>query len=410
MTSTIAKPLRRWGLTMGAFGLLVGVAGLLVSPEPFFRGYLVAYVFWVGLSLGCLALLMLHHLSAGGWGIVSQRHLEAGALTVTVMAALFVPLLFGLHHLYEWTHAEVVAQSEVLQHKKPYLNVPFFIARAAVYFLFWITVAYLLRRWSVRLGETGTSAFAQRMRRLSAGGLIGHVLLVTFASVDWIMSLEPEWFSSIFGWLIAVSQTLTALAVTVIVLPLWVDRSKVLPRVFKTKHLHDYGNLTLVFVILWAYMSFAQFLIMWSGNIPEDIRWYVHRNAAPWGWIAPVLIVFHFAVPFAVLLSRRSKRSRRALGMLAGGLLAVHLLFVAWLVLPAFEHVGPHTYWIGAGAFVGIGGLWGAAYAFFLGRRPMLPRRDPRFEELYEKAGLGGDGHDREAVPPGDTAPASRNS
>lgn len=383
--NTLATTLRTGGLITGAVGLLVSVAGLLVSPEQFFRGYLVAYVFWVGVSLGCLALLMLHHLSAGGWGLVSQRHLEAGALTVTVMAILFVPLLFGLHHLYEWTHAEAVAQSAVLQHKKPYLNVPFFIGRAAIYFAFWIIVVYLLRRWSVRLDDTGTSAFAQRMRRLSAGGLVGHVLIVTFASVDWVMSLEPHWFSSIFGWLIAVSQTLTALAVTVLLLPALVKRSASLRRIYKTKHLHDYGNLTLVFVILWTYMMFAQFLIMWSGNIPEDIRWYVHRNEPPWAWIAPVLAVFHFAVPFAVLLSRRSKRSRRALGGLAGGLLVVHVLYIVWLVLPSFPHVGPHTYWIGAGALVGIGGLWGAAYAFFLGRRPLLPQRDPRFEAFYEK-------------------------
>ena len=385
MSSTL-KPLRRWGLTVGAVGLLVGVAGVLVSPEQFFQGYLVAFVFWVGVSLGCLALLMLHHLSAGGWGLVGQRHLEAGALTVTMMAVLFVPLLFGLHHLYEWTHAEAVAQSAVLQHKKPYLNVPFFIGRAVLYFAFWIAVAWLLRRWSVRLGETGTSAFAQRMRRLSAGGLIGHILLVTFASVDWIMSLEPHWFSTIFGWLIAVSQTLTALAVTILVLPrLVVRRSASLQRLFKTKHLHDYGNLTLVFVVLWTYMLFAQYVIMWSGNIPEDIRWYVHRREAPWGWMSTVLVVFHFVVPFAMLLSRRTKRSRRALAGLAAGLLAVHLLYVGWLVLPSFHHVGLHTYWTGAGAFVGMGGLWSAAYAFFLSRQPLLPRRDPRFEAFYEK-------------------------
>lgn len=403
MSNTFTRSLRSTGLLAGPAGLLVCVAGLLVSPESFFRGYLVAFVFWIGVSLGCLALLMLHHLSAGGWGVVGQRHLEAGALTVTVMATLFVPLLFGMHALYEWTHAEAVAESAVLQHKKPYLNVPFFIGRAVIYFAFWIAVAYFLRRWSVRLGETGQSAFAQRMRRLSAGGLVGHVLLVNFASVDWIMSLEPHWFSSIFGWLIVVSQTLTALAVTVLALPLLARRSTTLKRLYKTTHLHDYGNLVLVFVILWTYMMFAQFLIMWSGNIPEDIRWYAHRQEAPWGWIAPVLIVFHFAVPFAVLLSRRSKRSWQALGTLAAFLLGVHLLYIVWLVLPAFEHVGPHTYWIGAGAFVGIGGLWGAAYAFFLGRRALLPRRDPRFEEFYKKADL--DGARRETVPQGE-APA----
>lgn len=390
--SGLADMLRRvrlFGLAAGTAGLLVGVVGLLVSVEQFFQGYLVAFVFWVGLSLGCLALVMVHHLTAGGWGFIGQRHLEAGALTIVLMAVLFVPLLFGLHPLYEWTRAEAVAESPVLQHKKLYLNVPFFIGRAVLYFAFWGALAFFLRRWSVRLAETGTSAYAQRLRRLSAGGLIGHVLLMNFASVDWLMSLEPEWFSSIFGWLIVVSQVLTALAVTAIFLPSLVARNGPLGRLYKTKHLHDYGNLMLAFVILWTYMMFAQFLIMWSGNIPEDIEWYVHRQEAPWGWIAPVLIVFHFVIPFFTLLSRRSKRSRRNLGILAGALLAVHVLYIIWLVWPSLHHVGPHTYWIGAGVFIGIGGLWAAAYAFFLGRRPLLVRRDPRFEEFYEQLKAG---------------------
>ena len=399
MSDTIAKSLRSWGLTVGAVGLLACTALLVeAGTEAFFRGYLVAWLFWAGVSLGSLALLMLHHLVAGGWGAVGQRHFEAGALTIFVMALLYMPLLFGMHALYEWTHAEAVASDPVLQHKKPYLNVPFFIGRMVLYFGFWGACAWFFRRWSVRLGKTGDAALAQRMRRLAAGGLIGHILLITFASLDWIMSLEPHWFSTVFGWMIAVSQVLTALAVAVIALT-WLARREEargdapsssgnknsIGRLFSTKYLHDYGNLLLAFVILWIYMVFVQYLIMWAGNVPEDIEWYVARRKAPWGWIAPVLVIFHFALPFFTLLLRRAKRSRRALPVLCGGLLGMHLLYLAWLVWPAFEHVSLLTVAVGAVAFVGIGGLWCAGYAFFLRRRPLVPRRDPRFEKFYEK-------------------------
>ena len=397
MNATFAKPLRTTGLTVGAVGLAACAALLVIGSEAFFRGYLVAWLFWAGVSLGSLALLMLHHLVAGGWGAVGQRHFEAAALTIFVMAGLFVPLLFGMHALYEWTHAEVVADDPVLQHKKPYLNVPFFIGRCVLYFGFWGTCAWLFRRWSVRLGATGDAALAQRMRRLAAGGLVGHILLITFASLDWIMSLEPHWFSTIFGWMIAVSEVLTALAVAILALS-WLRRrggdgrtkgassgAGAVGRLFSTKYLHDYGNLLLAFVILWMYMVFVQYLIMWAGNVPEDIEWYVARREAPYGWIAPVLVVVHFVLPFFTLLLRRAKRSRTALPALAGGLLAVHLLYLAWLVWPAFEHVGFSTVGAGAISFVSIGGLWLAGYAFFLSRQLLVPRRDPRFDSFYEK-------------------------
>ena len=410
MNATFAKPLRTTGLTVGTVGLIACAALLLVGAEAFFRGYLVAWLFWAGVSLGSLALLMLHHLVAGGWGAIGQRHFEAGALTIFVMALLYVPLLFGMHALYEWTHAEVVAEDPVLQHKKPYLNVPFFVGRMVLYFGFWGACAWFFRRWSVRLGETGDAALAQRMRRLAAGGLVGHILLITFASLDWVMSLEPHWFSTIFGWMIAVSEVLTALAGAVLALS-WLARRErrtarddgaggnaggraggqegPIGRLFSTKYLHDYGNLLLAFVILWMYMVFVQYLIMWAGNVPEDIEWYVARREAPYGWIAPVLVIFHFAIPFTLLLLRRMKRSRFSLPVLSGSLLAVHLLYLAWLVWPAFEQVGLLTIGAGAAGFVGIGGLWTGGYAFFLGRRPLLPRRDPRFEDFYERLGAG---------------------
>lgn len=373
------RQVQRLGLGTAAIGTSAAIIGVLISAEAFFRGYLAAFVFWSGLSLGFLAVLLLHHLVVGAWGAVTQRILEAGALTVGLAAVLFVPLAFGLHYLYEWTHAEVVAESPVLQHKKAYLNVPFFLIRTALYFAVWGSMAYVLRRWSIRLGATGDPAYAVRLRRLGAGGLVAHILLLTFASTDWIMSLDPHWFSTVFGWVILASQTLVALAVTVITLG-GAHHTPPLSERVRVKHFHDYGNLILTFVILWAYLMFAQYLIMWSGNVPEDIRWYVERQENGWGWVAPFLIVFHFAVPFFVLLSRRSKRSARALRALAALVLTVHIVFVAWLVLPSFHDTALHTYWIAAAIFAGMGGAWAAVFAWGLRRQPLLLRNDPRYE------------------------------
>lgn len=370
---------RRFGMGGAVLGALAAGVGLLTGTESFFRGYLAAFVFWSGLSLGFLAVLLLHHLVVGAWGAVTQRILEAGTLTIGLMAVLFIPLTLGLHHIYEWTHTEVVAESPVLQHKKAYLNVPFFLIRAVLYFAFWIGIAFVLRRWSIRLASTGDPAYAVRLRRLGAGGLVAHILLLTFASTDWIMSLDPHWFSTVFGWLLLVSQSLTALAVTVVTLS-GARHAPPLSEHVRVKHFHDYGNLILTFVILWAYLMFVQYLIMWSGNVPEDIRWYVERQESGWGWVAPFLIVFHFVVPFSVLLSRRSKRRARALRSLAVLVLVVHIVFVGWLVLPSFHDLALHTYWIAAAIFVGMGGAWTAVFAWGLGRQPLLLRNDPRYE------------------------------
>lgn len=375
----------RFGIGAAAAGTLAAIVGLFVSAGSFFEGYLAAFVFWSGLSLGYLTVLLMHHVVLGAWGFVTQRILEAGALTVGLAALLFIPFIFGLHDLYEWTHVEAVADDPVLQQKRLYLNTPFFLIRAVLYFGTWCALAYLLRRWSVRLDATGDPALATRMRRYAAGGLIAHVLLVTFATTDWIMSLDPHWYSTVFGWMMAVSEVLTALTATVLVLAAARNTPPLAERV-QVKHFHDYGNLILTFVILWAYLMFVQFLIIWSGNLPEEVMWYVERQHGLWAWINPFLVIFHFAVPFLVLLSRRSKRSARKLTTVAAFVLAVHVVFVAWLVLPSFSPISIHTYWIAAAAFVGIGGAWTVVFTWALSRQPLLPQNDPRYDPSLHAA------------------------
>lgn len=392
MNETPPTPMRRrllrrrsWTIAAGLLGLAGSVVVLAIDPTGFFQGYLFAFTFWVGVSLGCLALLMLHHLVAGEWGIVTQRILEAGASAVLLMAVLFAPILLGMHELYEWTHADAVAESPVLQHKQPYLNVPSYVVRSVIYFAAWSTLALLLSRWSGEQDRTGDPLYTKRLRSLAAGGLIAHILLITFASVDWIMSIEPHWFSTIYGWMMVVSQTLSAIALVVVVL-LFIRSAPPLRRVVRTKHLHDYGNLMLAFVILWAYMMFAQYLILWSGNIPEGVTWYVHRMEGPWVWVGQLLILFHFAVPFALLLFRRTKRAATSLRALSLGLFAVHVLFVAWLILPGFRETSWGTVATAVTAWTGIGGCWATLFLTRLSSRPLLPVYDPRFDAYLSKS------------------------
>lgn len=374
-----------WALGIGAVGLAASVILLFIQPNHFYHGYLVGFTFWVGASCGCMAVLMLHHLVAGEWGLVGQRILEAGSETIYLMAVFFVPILFGMHELYEWTHEEVVAESPALQHKKPYLNTPFFLIRTAVYFTALSTITFFLVRWSAKSDRTGEARFAARLRRLSAGGLVVYILLMTLASVDWVMSIEPHWFSKVYGWMLQVSQSLVAITLVIVLLTL-LRNAPPLARIVKTKHFHDWGNLLLAFVILWAYLMFAQFLIMWSGNIPEDVAWYTHRTDGAWLYFGPAMIIAHFAVPFLLLLFRRVKRHRRALAILAGCLFVVHVGFVAWLVLPGFvESSALATFLAAAASWIGIGGCWLTFMLSRLSTRPLLPTFDPRFEVLLSE-------------------------
>lgn len=382
--SQLLRRVRTLGLVVGGVGVAAVVVGALLAGDEFFYGYLVGFVFWIGMTLGSLALLALHQITGGNWSLMAQRPLESAALNVPLMALAFVPLLFGLHALYEWSHAEAAMEHVKLAHKKPYLNVPFWVVRQVIYFAVYTAIAYGLARWSRRLEETRDDRYAVRLRRLAAGGLIVHVLLLTFTSTDWTMSLDPEWFSTIYPWLYLVSQALTAACFVILVLRGLVGHAPH-ARVMRTKHFHDFGNLLLALVVLWTYMMFFQYLIVWSGNVPEDIIWYVQRASPAWQAGITVLVLLHFVVPFAVLLSRRAKRSRRMLPALAGLLLACQLYYVVFLILPSLSDVTWVSYVVALAAFVGIGGLWLAAWAWHMARRPPLPRYDPRFESVIRK-------------------------
>jgi hypothetical protein len=368
--------LRRAALVAGLAGVLAALVGALVDPAQFFRSYLMAWLYWGGLGLGCLGLLMIYHLTAGGWGVAVRRLLEAGMGTLPFMALLFVPLLFGLHSIYEWTHTEVVMADEVLRQKTAYLNVPFFIGRAVAYFLIWLTLAHFLDRWSREQDETEHPRLVDRMRRLSGGGLVIYALAMTFAAFDWIMSLEPHWFSTIFGMIFMADHALGALAF-VLVVTFLLARHGGFRAVLAPSILNDLGNLLLAFVMVYAYLSFSQLLIIWSANLPEEIPWYLKRIAGGWHFIGIALAVFYFAVPFMVLLSRRNKRQPQRLAAIALAVLTARLLSVFFLVGPAFYTEGLSAHWLDLALLVGMGGIWLTLFTWRLSLRPLLAQGDP---------------------------------
>ncbi|MCS6804461.1 MAG: hypothetical protein RMM98_03040 [Acidobacteriota bacterium] len=379
---------QRQALIVGGVALALSVIGLFFDTPQFFRSYLVAYLYWISLPLGSFALLMLHHLVGGGWGFAIRRMMEAATRTFLPMALLFLPIVLGLAHLYEWTHADVVAKDEVLRHKSSYLNVPFFLARAAIYFIVWIGWSYLLNKWSFEQDRTHDPSLTRRIQDMSGPGLLLFGATVTFASVDWVMSLEPHWYSTIYGIIFMIGQGLTTLAFMILLLSrLW--RRPPLVGVVEVQQFHDLGNLLLTFVMLWAYVAFSQFLIIWSANLPEEIPWYLRRTQGGWKAVAGALILFHFVVPFFLLLLRVTKRVAPRIALLSLAMLFMRWVDLFWMVTPAFSHgeaVGLHVHWLDVTTFVGLGGLWLGLFFWQLKERPLLPLYDPRLEESLHGA------------------------
>jgi hypothetical protein len=279
-----------------------------------------------------------------------------------------------------------MSKTPALQEKaRLYLNLPFFSGRAVLYFAIWILLAYLLSKWSREQDLTADRRFAKNMRMLSAPGLLLFFLTVTFASVDWAMSLNPEWFSTIYGLLFAIAWALSAMAFTIAVMSFLTDREP-MSRIVRPNHFQDLGKLMLAFVMLWAYFAFSQFLIVWSGNLPEEIQWYLPRVRGGWGAIALSVIVLHFAFPFMLLLSASLKRNARKLVLLAGLILVMRLVDLFWMIAPEFPPPGFHVSWMDVVAPIGLGGLWFAMFAWQLGKRPLIPTNDPQYESVLEQA------------------------
>ena len=372
--------MRQFGMIAGVLGVVLAVAGFFMSgTDRFFQAYLVAYTFWMGVILGSLALLMVQHLSGGVWGIVLRRPFEAAVRTLPIMTVLFLPIVFGMHSIYEWTHEEA-ANDPLIQAKAAYLNTTFFLIRQALYFVIWNVIGHLLTRWSAEHDRTGDPALVGRMSKLSGAGLLIYGLTVTFAMVDWTMSVNPHWFSTIWGMLYVGGQGLSAFAFGICVLAMLAQTAP-LNRVLTNAHFHDLGKLLFAFLMLWAYLQFSQFLIIWSANLPEEIPHYIVRWDNSWKFLSIFIVVGHFMVPYALLLSRDLKRNIGRLRFIATWLLVSRVAEYFWHVAPELHRDGMSISLLDVALPLAIGGIFIALFVGQLGGRSLLPVNDPDLDK-----------------------------
>jgi hypothetical protein len=384
--SAVLDRLERAGLGLGGVFLLALAVGLLADRAQFFRSYLYGYLFWVLVGVGSLGLAMLSHLTGGLWGVVPRRLHEAAARTLPAMGLAFVPVVLGASSIYAWANPDVVAADALLREKSAYLNVPFFTLRAVLYFVVWGLLAYRLSSWSRQQDQQHDEGRASRLRGVSALGLILLFLTATFAAVDWGMSLAPHWFSTIYGVLFIVGAALSALSFTIVLLARLAAQEP-FKAALQPVTVHDLGKLLLAFTMLWGYVNFSQFLIVWSGNISEETPFYLNRMHGGWNAIAIVLIVFHFALPFALLLSRSLKRNARALAAVATLMLLMQLVDLYWLIAPDLAshghgHVPLRVHWMDVAAVLGLGGLFLWLFTRQLRGAALLPVGEPELREL----------------------------
>jgi hypothetical protein len=363
---------------------IASILGAFTSPGDFYRSYLMGYLFWIGISLGSMAIVMMQYLTGGAWGTVTRRTLESASRTLPLLALLFIPIAVGIPHLYDWSHADLVSREYVLAHRHSYMNPTMFILRAIVYFAIWLAFTYFLNKWSLQQDAEEQMdqrvTLQKKLAAISAPGLILYVFTVTFAAIDWAESLETDWFSTMWGFLFVASQGLAAFSFVIIVLAL-LSRREPLSGALRESHFHDLGKLLLTFVMLWAYFAFSQLLIVWSGNLSDEIPWYLRRLATSWGWLGVMLILFQFIVPFLLLLSKPLKRNVLLLSGVVLILLGARIVDLMWIVMPGYYQHGFRLHWLNFSVPLAMGGLWIAFFLWQLQKRPLLPIRAPRLEE-----------------------------
>jgi hypothetical protein len=384
--------LQRRGMMIAVAGLVAGAIGVVLQPAQLWPSWLIGFLFCTGLSCGSLALLMLQHMSGGQWGLVTRRIFEAGTRLLPYCMLLFIPIAIFAPKLYLWAQPDVVAGDEILKIKAPYLNLPFWLIRTVVYFAFWWFCAMLLNKWSIAQdrGELAvTEADTRRFRVVSAPGLVFFVLLMSLAAVDWLMSLDPHWFSTIYGLILVVGQALCALSFAVAVLALMAPREP-MNSVLRASHFHDLGKLMLALVMLWAYFSFSQFLIIWAGNLPEEIPYYLVRLEGGWKYLSLLLVFGHFGLPFCLLLSADLKKRPTLLARVAWFIIAIRLYDIIWLVAPAFNKGGFPISLANVGVPLALAGAWLFLFCGQLRKHPLLPLNDPYFKNMLAQPHHGG--------------------
>jgi hypothetical protein len=374
--------LEKRALVVGVLGLLVSIVGWITKPEDFFRSYLVAFLLVLGLSLGSLGLLMLQHLTGGQWGILIRRPLESATRVLWLVFAFFLPIpLFGMKFLYAaWLDAPKTGEGSLSHLQQSYLTQGGFVFRGFVYFAIWLALMLLFNSMSRRQDvDREDRALRRRLKFFAGPGIILYVFAMTFAAIDWSMSLSPHWASTIYGFLFVAGQAISAMSLMIITVILF-SHAEPFAHIVQKRHLHDLGKLLFAFNMLWAYFSFSQLLIIWSGNQPEEISFFKSRLFGGWGVVAALVLVLHFFIPFFALLSRDVKRNQAILPKIAMWLIAMRCLDLFWLTRPEFTSRALPTLWDFA-AVLALGGIWLWFFAVQLKQQPMLPLGEPKLAE-----------------------------
>ncbi len=379
--------LQRKVLLLAVIAGIATIIGALQSQEQFWRSYLLAFMLTVAFPLGSFAVVQIFHLTHGGWGFGARRFLEASMRTLPFMALAFAPLaIFGTHTLYEWSHAEVVAGDPLLTHKAPYLNEHAFQLRAAAYFAIWILFALVQSNLSKKLDATGNPAYLRRMSMVAGPALVFYVLTMSFAAFDWTMSLDPHWYSTMYGVIFVVGQGISAWAFAII-FSNWLKKRAQFEYVMQPGHFHDLGKLMFAFVLLHAYTNFSQFLIIWSGNIAEEQPFFLDRKQGPWLAVGLFLVVFHFALPFLVLLSRNLKRNAGRLVIIAAWLVLLRWVDLCWYIVPSIDHEGGalgKVHWMDVAAPLALFSIWLALFLQNVKGRVIVNPLDQQIEAALE--------------------------
>lgn len=370
---------------IGVAGLLLCVLAFFLNRERFFHSYMFAFLYWGGFSIGGLGVLLMHHTVGGKWGVTTRRLLEAQMRTLPLLLLLIIPILLGLKYLYPWANHDLVMRNSILQYKRPYLNIPFFIGRVVLYFAVWLFWGFRDYRMADKQDETGDPTLKERMRAFSAPGVLVFTLTGTFAYIDWILSADMQFFSTVYGAMILIGDILQAIAMSIVVLVLTSREDRFGGRV-NGPVLHDLGNMMFAFVIFWAYLSASQLIIIWPGNLPQEIGWYLDRIRGFWKYVAAVTALSMFAIPFCLLLSQERKRHPIRLLRVAIWILCARLIDMFWIVEPTYRNKGFALYWTDVAAFLGVGGIWAYMYVGHLRRRPLLPLHDPRIAQPMPEA------------------------
>lgn len=370
-------------LVVGLIALGLTAYGACMERRQFFFSYLFGCLFWLQLSLGCFMVTMIHHLTGGRWGFPTRRFLEAGFMVLPLLLLLFIPIFFGLHDLYPWAQPAQVASEKVLQERHVYQNDWAFTARSIFFLAVWIWMAWCLRKWSLQQDGTSDAAPTRKARTLSGIGIVIYGLLGTFAAVDWIMSLEKHWYSTMYGVIVIIGQILVAFSFSVIMLTLF-RKQKPMADVVNKSQYHQLGNLLLAFVMFWTYVSFGQLLIIYSGDLPHEIDWYIHRIATSWKVAVAILGLFHFFLPFYLLLFRSVNSHVVPLTTMAVILFLSHIVAVYWMVLPSLHPDGISISWLDFTSLIGIGGFWVAMFLANLKAAPLLSQHDPGLQFAFK--------------------------